>query len=376
MSPTVSQMKTFQVINVRWFNATSWYAMYLGKLLGDAGHETLVITLAGTDSERKALEMGLKTETLDLNTINPFRLLPAAMKAIRLIKRHRPDVINCHRGEGFLLWGLFKLLGFKYKLVRTRGDQRLPKNNLPNRLLHSRLADAVVATNKRMADHFLKTMNTPEDKLWLIHGGVDMAAHSFDPEGRDRVRKEFGFAPEHFVVGLLGRFDRVKGQLELIQAVSRLYHEKGMKSLRLFFIGFETATRLDQVQEWIDEYDLREIACISGRRDDVAACVSAVDLGVVASLWSEAIARAALEIMAAKRPLISTDVGVMPDLVPGTALVPPGDMNALAQMISAYAENENLRKKLVREQQTTMSQLSGHDFLKRTLTLYQGLQDG
>lgn len=373
MSPTVKQMKTFQVINVRWFNATSWYAMYLAKLLQDAGHDTLVITLAGTDSERKALEMGLETATLDLNTINPFRLLPTAMKAIKLLKTYRPDVVNCHRGEGFLLWGLFKLLGFNYKLVRTRGDQRLPKNNFPNRLLHSRFADAVVATNKRMADHFLKAMNIPEDKLWLIHGGVDTDAHHHDAPGRDRVRREFGFAPEHFVVGLLGRFDRVKGQLELIKAVSSLYHDKGMKNLRLFFIGFETATKLKQVQDWLDKYDVRKITAISGKRDDVAACVSALDLGVVASLWSEAIARAALEIMAAKRPLVSTDVGVMPDLVPDRALVLPGDVDALAEIIRVCEKDEGLRRELVREHERTMSQLSGRDFLKRTLTLYQGL---
>ena len=56
----------------------------------------------------------------------------------------------------------------------------------------------------------------------------------------------------------------------------------------------------------------------------------ALDVGVVASLWSETIARAALEIMACGRPLVSTSVGVMPDLLPASALVAPGDVDALA----------------------------------------------
>ena len=54
-------MRIFQVINVRWFNATAWYALTLSRLLADAGHEVLVLTQADTDTDRKAREMGLDT---------------------------------------------------------------------------------------------------------------------------------------------------------------------------------------------------------------------------------------------------------------------------------------------------------------------------
>ena len=54
-------MKIFQVINVRWFNATAWYALTLSRLLADAGHEVLVLTQADTDTDRKSREMGLNT---------------------------------------------------------------------------------------------------------------------------------------------------------------------------------------------------------------------------------------------------------------------------------------------------------------------------
>ena len=235
-------MKTIQIINVRWFNATAWYGLYLSKLLREAGHETLVVTQAGTEADRKAKEWGFTPLHFDLNTSNPLKLVRAYFRLYKLVTKFTPDVVNCHRGEGFILWGLLKKQLKSFKLIRTRGDQRLPKNNLPNRWLHTDVADAVVATNSVMARHFINVLNVPESQVSVIFGGVDTNTFQFDAEGRKAFRAEHGYDDSHFVVSMLGRFDEVKGQKELIEAVAKLYHEKGMKHLRLMLLGFETAT--------------------------------------------------------------------------------------------------------------------------------------
>ncbi|WP_321403072.1 glycosyltransferase [Maridesulfovibrio sp.] len=366
-------MKIFQVINVRWFNATSWYALYLSKLLQDAGHEVLVITVPGSETEEKAYEMGLNVETIELNSAHPHKLLKACSEVFFLIKKHKPQVVNCHRGEAFFWWGILRKIGMGYKLVRTRGDQRLPKSDFFNRYLHSKVADAVVVTNKRMADHFLKKMKLAENRLWLIHGGVDKEIFSFNPEGRNKVRKKFGFADDDIVIGMLGRFDRVKGQKELIEALAKTRTNVRDKSIKLFLIGFPTATSEHEIESWLTENGLQEITAISGKCEDVTACISAMDIGVIGSLWSETIARAALEIMVCERPLISTSVGVMPDLLPPQALVPPQDVNQLSLKLTEAIKHQDFREKLIEEHKRTMSQLSGEDFLKRTMTLYQSI---
>ena len=369
-----NHMRIFQVINVRWFNATAWYAITLSKLLADAGHEVTVLTQAGTASEKMAQELGLNTISVDLNTVQPVRFAAATHHIIQLLRTHRPDIVNCHRGEGFFLWGILKHLGFPFKLIRTRGDQRPPKSDPFNRWLHAHVADAVVVTNRRMANYFLDSMRTPSDDLWLIHGGVDMQKFAFDQAGRDRVRKEFGFDDTDMVIGLLGRFDRVKGHKETIEAVARL-RQQGMDNIRLFLIGFDTAMTSSEIQGWIDANGVSDITEISGKRDDVGACISALDVGVVASLWSEAIARSALEIMAANRPLVSTTVGVMPDLISPSMLVEPGDAKGLAHTIGMVANDDTMRGEVLGAQKRTMSQLTLEEFLKRSLNLYQSMLD-
>jgi glycosyltransferase involved in cell wall biosynthesis len=368
-------MVIFQVVNVRWFNATAWYGLYLSRLLQEAGHTVVVLTQAGTDTHMKAVEWGLDARPLDLNTANPLRLAATLCRIVALLRRLKPQIVNCHRGEGFFLWGLLKGLGFPFRLVRTRGDQRPPRADALNRFLHARVADAVVVTNSRMARHFLSEMRTPENKVWLIHGGVDRERFRFDAEGRERVRAEFGYGEREQVIALLGRFDEVKGQRETLQALADLVFKQGYRRARLLLLGFGSATGEDVVRGWIKECKLERQVRITGRRDDVAACISAADVGVVASLWSETIARAALEIMACGRPLISTDVGVMPDLLPPEALFKPGDVKAMVRLLARVIDDDAYRRELLRAQDLTLSQLSGRDFVQRTLTLYEGFFD-
>jgi glycosyltransferase involved in cell wall biosynthesis len=115
---------------------------------------------------------------------------------------------------------------------------------------------------------------------------------------------------------------------------------------------------------------LEKYVRISGRRADVPACISALDLGLVASLWSEAIARAALEIMSCRRPLISSRVGVMPDLLSDNALFPPGDIRAMADLTAHICRHPQKAEDLVQEQNRIMADLDDESFIRKTLQAY------
>lgn len=362
-------MRIVHVINVRWCNATAWYGLTLAQSMAAAGHEVAVLALPGTDTFAKAASFGLDVRGFELNARSPWAIGKLYGALRRFVDAFKPDVVNCHRGEFFVLWGLLKSRGAGFALVRTRGDQRPPRNNLANRWLHRQAADAVIATNAATEAIFRQQLGVPAHKLHCIRGGVDTEFFALDPAGRARVRSEFGFGPEDLVVGLLGRFDRVKGQHELIQAVARL-RAAGRARLRLFLIGFTTATSEAEVRVWLNEAGVADIAAISGQRPDVAACISACDIGVVASLWSEAIARAALEIMACGRPLLSTNVGVMPDLLTPEALVPPGDLEALAAALNRLLGDARLRARLAAEQTERLRRLDLKSFLSQTLDVY------
>lgn len=70
-----ARLRVIQVVNVRWFNATAWYGLFLATLLREAGHEVRVLCPAGTECCDKAREMGLDPEPLDLNKIRAAGVL-------------------------------------------------------------------------------------------------------------------------------------------------------------------------------------------------------------------------------------------------------------------------------------------------------------
>jgi glycosyltransferase involved in cell wall biosynthesis len=94
-------------------------------------------------------------------------------------------------------------------------------------------------------------------------------------------------------------------------------------------------------------------------------------VGVIASLQSETIARAALGIMACDRPLVSTNVGVMPDLLPPEALCPAGDAPALAALLRRAALEPDWLERLRACNRERMRLLNSASFWEQTLAVYE-----
>ncbi|MDL2209362.1 glycosyltransferase [Desulfovibrio sp. OttesenSCG-928-O18] len=373
-APTISApLRIIQVVNVRWFNATAWYGLFLASLLREAGHEVRVLGLKGTESFAKAEEWGLAPETVDLNTANPFAVASVYADLRRLVRDFDPHIVNCHRGESFFLWALLKRSA-RFALVRTRGDQRPPKANAANTIIHAKLADAVIATSSGIAAGVRDILHVPAERVHTILGGVDTQRFFPDPEARAAMRDALGLHQEHKAIGLVGRFDTVKGQKELIAAFARARHELGTESanVRLVLAGFATsAVSEDAVRSWVEAAGVGDSVLLPGRSENVRALMNALDLGVVASLGSETIARVALEIMACGVPLVGTNVGVMPDLLDDAALVSPGDTHAMAALIRRFVTESGFGENLAVAQAERMASLGESDFYTQTMAVYR-----
>jgi glycosyltransferase involved in cell wall biosynthesis len=372
-----SFLRIIQVVNVRWYNATAWYALSLSRLLADAGHRVKVLALAGTEPFEKARRMGLDTQAAALNSVNPAHLLRESRHLRHLTSAFRPQVVNCHRGEGMLLWGQMKLLDNSFALVRTRGDQRSPRKNMFNRYLYSRLCDAVITTNSRTQAQCREFFALDEAGLFMIPGGVDRKRFAFNPQARVELRRRYGIAEDDVTLGLVGRFDPVKGHKELFDAIAlirdglRRLTPGGPGPFRLMLIGFPANISLERMRGMLRERGLEERTIITGKVDNVAEHISCLDLAVAPSQGSEAIARAALELMSCGIPLIGTDVGVMPDLLAPEALVPAADPQALAALLFRALTGADFRHGLREEQAAAMPRFSQEHFLEQTLAAYE-----
>ncbi len=339
-------MKILHIINVRWYNACAWYAVELASIQQEEGHTCLILALPDSPPLYEAEKLGLQTAVLPLNEKNPVDFLRLIPKLKSILATFQPDIVNCHRGEAFLLFAYLRRF-FPFALVRTRGDQRLPKNSALNRFLYKNCTDAHITTQSRMARHLTDVMGLPADCVHTIVGGIGGRAGKRNrffpsPQTRASMRAQYGLTDQDFLFALIGRLDTVKGHRETLAAFRLLLDQyTGPLRPRLLCMGVESAFTQADLNSWITEAGLSPecVLCI-GRVEKPEDCLQMVDLGIIASLGSEAVARVALEFLACTIPFISSSVGVMPDLLPVECRFPPGDVPAMADCMACALEAE------------------------------------
>jgi glycosyltransferase involved in cell wall biosynthesis len=326
-------VRILNVINVRWFNATAWYAVNLSSVLQRRGHDVVVCGLPGTPPVLKAHDIGLETFEADINKSDPIRGLAAMGAMDKLLMTFEPDLVICNRGEFYGYFAYKRVTKQKYKLIRVRGDIRPPKAGKLNKFFHNRCTDAIITSGEFIKQQYRDIFDTPEIGLNVMYGGVDTEVFKQSDEGRAKLRAEFGYEENNHVVGIVGRFDPIKGHENLIRAVAKLYHE-GDKNIRLLIAGFDAVSKTSDIETMLNEQGISHISNITGKRDDIADIYNCMDVCVVSSLGSEAICRVGMEAMACGTPLITSDTGVLPEI--SKNVYQKDDWEALASLLTDY----------------------------------------
>ena len=318
------------MINVRWFNATAWYAVSLSSALCAKGHDVAVLGLPGTPPVLKAQGVGLETFEADINKSNPFSFIANLGAMDKLFMSFEPDVVICHRGEFYPYFAYRRITKQKFRLYRVRGDIRPPKPGRLNRAFHNKCTDAIITSGQFIKQQYMDILGTPEAGINVIHGGVDTSVFKPLSFSRIKIRDEFNIKEEDFLVGIVGRFDPIKGHENLIKAVSKLY-SNGIKNIKLMIAGFDAVSSSSDIEKMINDNGIKDITIMTGKREDIADIYNALDVCVVSSLGSEAICRVGMEAMACGVPLITSDTGVLPEI--SKNIYPKDDWEALAELI-------------------------------------------
>lgn len=163
-----------------------------------------------------------------------------------------------------------------------------------------------------------------------IYNGIDPGRYRPGPEGA-AVRRELGIPPGAFAVGVVGRLDPIKDHPTLFRAFAQL--RAADPGARLLVVG-------DGPERARLEAAGGEGVLFLGDRRDVPELLRVLDVFVLPSR-NEGISNTILEAMATGLPVVATRVGGNPELVEDGltgALVPPGDVNALAAALGRYRD--------------------------------------
>ena len=170
------------------------------------------------------------------------------------------------------------------------------------------------------------------DSIYVCYDGVDLSTYDsnkYNKIDRAQVRDELSIDINNTVLATVARLDPAKGHSYLLEAAVRIIQEHPNV---IFIIAGEGSER-STLEKMAFSLGISEYIIFLGFVDDVARLLSAADLIVHPSL-EEGLGIALMEAMSMSKPVVTTNVGGIPELVihgETGLMVPPMDNERLTE---------------------------------------------
>ena len=275
----------------------------------------------------------VKTYPITMRNDLDLRCVTALRKVIRELNY---DMVHFHtkRAHTLALWLPHGKRRPKY--VVTRRMDYPEARSWYTHLLYNRRVDGVVAISKTIRDVLIRA-GVDENKIRVICSGIDPGI--FENAKTKRALSESGS-----VVGCVAGLDERKGHHYLLEAAAIL-KAGGLKIQ--YKIAGDGPLRA-RLEEETARLGLGDEVQFLGFVTDTAEFFSGIDIFAMPSLY-EGLGVAALEAMAAAKPVIATRVGGLVESVLDDVtgvLVPPQDPTALAAAIAKVARSPGLAQSM------------------------------
>jgi phosphatidylinositol alpha-1,6-mannosyltransferase len=304
-------MTILQLAANRWWTGSADPVIRLVTGLSARGHRVLLGVVRGDRFEAKAREAGIAPlDGVDLRARGwPVPIARDLVRLRTLIARERVDVVHVHHSHDHWLGRLATLgHGRRVPLVRTFHHRRNVNRGPAARWLYR--GTAAMFAVSRGIEARCHEVGIPADRVFWTPGIADTTRFAPDGDGRE-IREELGLGDAPVVV-TVSRLAANRGHEALLAGFKTLLDR--LPGARLLLVGKgETRPHLERL---VDDLDLARAAIFTGYRDrDLPAVLAAADCFVLMGAGSDESCRAALEAMAAGRPVVARRVGAIPETV-------------------------------------------------------------
>lgn len=341
--------------------ACSWFLKYSAAQavgLRSAGAEVAVLCRdrleefdGSADEYRRAVD-AVRRAGCDVfvltGRISSIASLPAFRRVRRALADWGPDVVHAHENNDprllALAWPYPRVLTVHDPIPHPGDPQEGPLSAWVARQWVRR-ADLLVVHGERLAP-----LIGTEQEVVIVPHGTKPAAQPYEIPARPTVL-------------LFGRLEPYKGLDVLLDAMDRVWHERSDVTLEIVGAGPEAARIPDHPGIRRSDGYLPEakVDSMFGRATIVVLPYTA---GSQSGVGSQAVGRGI--------PTIVSDVGALPELaLRRSQVVPPGDVEALAQALLRHLDHGPALRRRVHED--ALDRLSWEAVGRKSLTLYEDL---
>ncbi|HEU4558613.1 MAG TPA: glycosyltransferase [Longimicrobium sp.] len=314
-----------------WGGNEKWLATLSAGLIA-RGHQVVVSCPPGAVSEGLG-RMGVPTAS-----VRPRGALDVAsgIAFARWLRRERPDalLLTSWRPTSWAAWA-GRRAGVPRTVVRLGIVRPFPRGIRARAF--RRWVDALIVNSTEIRDVWLRSApGYPAERINVVMNGLNARDH-LRLGLRDRLRAELGIAPDALLIGGAGHLAPRKG----FDLLLRAFAAADLPHARVVIAG--GGDYLAELQSLAASLGVTERVHFLGHRDDGPDVIAACDVFVLGSR-NEGMANVMLEAMAAGVPVIATDVsgvrravGEDPGTPPAGWIVPPDDVNAMADAMREVA---------------------------------------
>lgn len=363
----------------KWIGEVA-HTYQLATGLARRGHRVVVGARRGT-----ALAARLQDSRMDIpdgfravefnftSSFRPFSEWADIGRLRRLIVEDELELVQVNRGKEHWLAALaLRTLPVRIPLARTRHVVTAVRRHSFNRWLFNRATDALIGVSNKALDSVRPALrNNGPLLVRRILSAVDTEA--FSPAKRSTAwREQLGIEPEHLLIGLIGRFQRIKGQEIFLEAAARV--AKRLPFARFLLAGAGKPQRIEKYRRMAVAQGFADRLLIQGFIEELPQAMASLDVGVVASRGSEGSSRVCLEYLASGLPVAATRVGGIPELLEGGEerglLIDPDAPEQLAECLERLAGDGALRERLA---QAGRRHVENHHRLERWLDDFEAV---
>jgi glycosyltransferase involved in cell wall biosynthesis len=302
------------------------------------GHRCVLVAPPHSRALEQALLRGFETRAVPLRSdLDWFGLCGLRRELAALA----PDLVHLHTGRAAWLGGL-ACRALDLPAVVTRRMERRVKRGLGTRLVYGAQTRAAVAISPAIREELARA-GVAADKLQVIPSAVD-PARLVTRAGRELTRRGEGVYGDEPVLLVLASLVRRKGIDVLLEALALLREDGFAPDVWIAGEGGE----LPALDAQARRLGLREHVHFLKNRSDIGDLLAGCDVLVLPSR-QEGLGVAALEAMAAGRPVVASRVGGLATAVVDERtglLVPAEDPDALRHALARLLREPALAARL------------------------------
>lgn len=297
------------------------------------------------------------------------------VRLVRLCRQLQVDLVQTYLITANI-WGALaaKLAGIHIVVASERNVHPTDKGSHPvanSTFKHiARFADSITGNCEAVSRYLVRDLGTPKKKVVTIHNGIDVERLSMEATlGYDQL---LSLSDRNPTIVKAARLVRQKNHPMLLRAIPLVL--KTSPDLRVLLLG---AGPLESAyKEMVSQLQINDHVSFLGSREDTPALLNCADVSVLTSDW-EGCSNVIMESMALGKPVIATDVGGNSELVVHGEtgyLIPPGDVNALAErMIDLFSNPRRSKSMGVAGRKRVKKLFDAQMMVKKTDQLYMRL---